>query len=109
MRNTLLRASAAVAAVGFILCALSAVEMPILLAPMVICGFYTAMFALANEKEEEPMEITECATLEDCTDMYQIKGMFSVIEDGKISGFEYEKSTAEDGESEQCQFQKIAD
>ena len=45
---------------------------------------------------------TENATIEDCLDMYNIKGMVSIIEDGKLIGFEYEKSTDQDSQFDQC-------
>lgn len=40
-------------------------------------------------------------TVQDCIDMMQFKGRRSIINDGEVIGFEYEKSTA-DNQSDQC-------
>lgn len=44
----------------------------------------------------------EDVTVEDCMEMKKFKDMISVINDGKLIGFEYEKSTDTDGKSDQC-------
>lgn len=102
MKNRVLKISVAAAVVIFIFCGLSSLCMPILLIPMTIAGLYLALFMEINKKEVDDLDTKEFATVEDCEDMYNIKGMKSIIEDGKLIGFEYEKSTDTDRQSEQC-------
>lgn len=42
----------------------------------------------------------ETVTLQDCIDMYQTKGRYTIINDGKVTGFK-EEIPATDSESEQ--------
>lgn len=101
MKNMVLKIGVVISALAFILCGLSAVNMPILLIPMAVAGLYLWLFMEANKREVNEMDTKEFATIEDCEDMYNIKGMQSIIEDGQLLGFEYEKST-DDLQSQQC-------
>ena len=99
MKSKILKILAVISAIVFIMSGLSAVEAPIALIAYAVSGLYLFIFFIANYNDCEEvcdMEIIREAALEDCLDMYNIKGMYTIINDGYIHGFEYERDNREE-------------